>query len=71
MGCPHARSELSCPQCLLARIAAVEAERDRYRAALTELACYGEGPIVRTDFDCPWCARIAREALEGLMARAQ
>lgn len=49
---------------LAARVEALQAERDRYRAALEGLACYREGPEVTSSFDEPYAARVARAALE-------
>lgn len=36
-----------------------------YRAALTAIACYDQGPEVTGSFDEPGAARVARKALEG------
>ena len=46
-----------------AELLAVRAERDRYKAALNEIASWGEGPEVTGSFDSPDTAKIAREAL--------
>ena len=46
-----------------ARLSEVEAERDRLKAALDQIASWMEGPVVNGTFDEPWSAKIARAAL--------
>ena len=47
----------------LDRIAELEADNARFRAALNELACWDDGPTVIGRFDDPHSASVARQAL--------
>lgn len=48
---------------VLGLVQEAEAERARHVAALNKLAQWDDGDVVAAHMDCPWAAKLAREAL--------
>lgn len=46
-------------------VRALVEENIRLRQALTQIACWNDGPQVTPTFDSPWTAQVARDALKG------